>query len=174
MSFEEGSTPQTTINGVTYSLRPLTPDVALKHGTKLAAVIAGPAVQKAAADFTLPEEGFDLGTLVQPLGNLVGEALRHLDHPDVQLAVNAVFATACIVQTGADGVPVEVELGPTWKAHFLGKTGSMVQFLKWACQEQYGDFFGAMLGSPLAALKGQLESLASSALAKRAGASRST
>ncbi len=111
--------------------------------------------------------------LVTPLGNIVGEALKHLDHPDVQAAINAVFATACIVTDTAEGYR-QTELAQTWKAHFLGKTGSMVRFLKWACQEQYGDFFVAMLGSPLEGLKERIASLVSSARTKQAEASQST
>lgn len=171
MSFSEGSA-QTTIDGVTYTLRPLVPDIALKHGTKLAAVIAGPAVQKAVADFKVPDEP-NMAMLIAPLGNLVGEALKHLDHPDVMAAVLAVFGTACIVTDTAEGYK-QIELSATWKAHFLGKTGQMVKFLKWACQEQYGDFFVAMLGSPLEGLKERIASLVSSARAKQPEASQST
>ncbi len=171
MSFAEGS-PQTTINEVVYKLRPLPPPEALKHGTKLAAVLAGPAVQKAFSEFKLPDKDEENKWLaaIPALGNLVGEALKHLDKPEVQSALDALWGTAVIVHS--DGR--EQELGPTWKGHFLGKTADMVAFLKWAAQEQYGDFFKAMLGSPLAALKERFGSLASLLQAKRPAASQST
>lgn len=171
MSFSDG-TPQTTINGVVYKLRALAPPDALMHGTKLAAVVAGPAVQKAFSEFKLPEGDGEMKwlALVPALGNIVGEALKNLDKPEVQSALNAIWGTAVIVHP--DGK--EQELGPTWKAHFIGKTADMVAFLKWAAQEQYGDFFVAMLGSPLGALKERIASLVSSARAKQAAPSQST
>lgn len=153
----------------------MNPELVLMHGSKLTALIAGPAVQNALSKFTVPAKGEEAGAVISVLGTVLGEALKHMDHPDVQAAFKAVIAEAVVVYPSAgDQPPKEVELGAVWKSHFIGKAGSLVRFLKWACQAQYGDFFSAMPGLLAGGLKERFASLASSVATKRTEASQTT
>lgn len=152
-----------TIDGLVYSLRPLNPELVLMHGTKLTALVAGPAMQ-AAASGPVPDKSKGLMVVIQAFAQVVGEALKHMDHPDVRAAILIMFTEATVNLGGEK----ELELGAAWKAHFLGKPGTMVKFLRWALQAQYGDFFKAMPGSLMDALKERFESLASLAASQQA------
>jgi hypothetical protein len=162
---------QTQIDGVNYRLRPMNPELVLQHGSKLTALVAGPAVQQAMSKFSLPEQGKIADVVVPLLGQVLGEALKQLSHPDVQAALMACVATATIYhpENGA-----EAELSGAWKAHFIGKPGSLVRFLKWAATEQYGGFFSAMPDFLAGGLRERIASLASSAATTRAASSPTT
>jgi len=148
------------IDGQVYVLRPMSPEQVLLHGSRLTALLAAPAIQslgKQSETVDKVSPAMMLGTL----GNLVGEALKNIGHPDVQACINAMFDCAA-VDLSVNGVGGQLELKLGWKSHFLGKPGTLVRFLTFAMGAQFGDFFGAMQGSLGDALKKRFASIVSS------------
>lgn len=138
-----------TIDGVVYELRAMDPLLVFDHGSKLVAEIAGPVTDKLAegGKIELTKAAFvSIGV------GAVGEILKRLSAPAVRAAVLDLFQYST-----ANGV----EMQATWKVHFLGKTKSMVAFLAFALEAQFGDFFAGLGEQVVSALKERIALLAS-------------
>lgn len=137
------------IDGVTYELRPMDPLLVLEHGSRLTSELAGPAIEKLAAGGKVEASK---SAIVAMGASLVGEVMKKLAHPSVQGAIHELFKYA-----SANGQ----ELEHTWKAHFLGKTKTMMTFIAWGLEVQFGDFFVGLGEQLISVLKERFASLVS-------------
>lgn len=140
---------KTVIEGVTYEMRPMDPMLVLEHGSKLVSELAAPAIEKFGT-VALAEATKD--SMKAAGVAVIAEALKRLSLPSVQAATQALFSTA---------TQNNVELDKTWRVHFLGKPKSLIAFLVWGMEAQFGDFFVGLGEQIASGMNGRLVKLVS-------------
>ncbi len=111
------------IDGIRYSLYAMSPDKVIEHGNALLGTVFSNIAGRAMGG----DETAFLSAIV-----------ANLSSPVVKAAIADLWETAL-----ANGNPLGKN---AWKAHFLGKSGTMVRFIVWAMEAQFTDFFGSLIG----------------------------
>lgn len=116
-----------SLNGHTYSMRPMDPLMVLVDSGKLGDVVA-PIFSM------LNKDDFEMG-LPALLLKSGGALVKQFKNPEFISVAEDLFKLMAV-----DGKEFAMN-APSWKHHFLGKTGDMPQVIAWALAEQFGDFF---------------------------------
>ena len=128
-----------TLNGHTYTMRPIDPLELLQDSGRLGEVLSGAFAKLTRDDF---ETG--AGAIFPKLGvNLVA----YLKNPEFLVVVEHVFASMAV-----DGKEF-VKMSPGWRVHFLGKAGDLAPVIAWGIEGQFADFFAGAKGGVLEKLR---------------------
>jgi hypothetical protein len=127
-----------SLNGHTYTMRPLDPLVVLQDSGRLGEIASGAFAKITKDDF---ETG--AGAVLPKIGvNLVA----YLKHPEFLAVLGHLFDSMAV-----DGKEF-VKQAPGWQLHFTGKVGDLPTVIGWAIEGQFADFFAGAKGGIAAKL----------------------